>query len=697
MFNRNVQHSPYSEALSCAQRGDLTSAEKFVKQQLDITPKHRESLNLLARIHFNTKNHPKVIEGIHSIEEWNNLDAEECNLIATSYLETGNQLSAVHYFKDAISRKPDYPIAQYNLGIIYYNQKKYQDALALLLTFTKKNSYHELSELIIGDCYIRLQEFSLAEKVYKKVIDNNPLSEKANIGLLTSAIFCNDHATIEWLISFHQKEFSQKSDILFKLADLLLAHGYHTQSLDLYEQLSMQLPNNSSLLRNLAMSYEALDKNDEAIKNYSKSIAIDNNIESISSLGNLYTNLEKNQLAEQTLLNAIAQDPNYAGTYINLGRLYSFQKEHEKANRFYAKAMALEPNNAAIYYNYANSYRKSGDYIKAKEYLLKCLSIDKTFADAEYNLGLIELMLGEFSSAWGHYFKRLRVAGEEQLSTIIPGMDLSDRHVYFCRSQGIGDELFFLRFLKQLNQQNIEISYRSSDKIFPLLENMTEIDNLLNESSAIPNADFNFAIDDIPLVINMDSIEKIPPPIQFKLEDIYNGELANEILRQKNNPIIGITWESGTPTEQQNRKSTLRCLSKSIDIDCFIDLLNPIDITIAILQRNPKPEDLTYLREKSTNKIIDLSSHNNSLPDMLTILSLIDEYIAVSNTNIHLCAGINKTAKILVPHPPEWRWLTSGDESPWFPRFSVYRQQTDDNWKPALETLKKDLEAAYGG
>ena len=36
---------------------------------------------------------------------------------------------------------------------------------------------------------------------------------------------------------------------------------------------------------------------------------------------------------------------------------------------------------------------------------------------------------------------------------------------------------------------------------------------------------------------------------------------------------------------------------------------------------------------------------------MLALLSLIDEYVGVSNTNMHLRAGVGKTAKVLVPAP----------------------------------------------
>jgi hypothetical protein len=67
------------------------------------------------------------------------------------------------------------------------------------------------------------------------------------------------------------------------------------------------------------------------------------------------------------------------------------------------------------------------------------------------------------------------------------------------------------------------------------------------------------------------------------------------------------------------------------------------------------------------------------------------EYVAVSNTNIHLLAGLGKSARVLVPHPPEWRWLRTEGRSPWFPGFPVYRQPVSRDWTEPLRRLREDL------
>ena len=81
---------------------------------------------------------------------------------------------------------------------------------------------------------------------------------------------------------------------------------------------------------------------------------------------------------------------------------------------------------------------------------------------------------------------------------------------------------------------------------------------------------------------------------------------------------------------------------------------------------------------------------------MLALLSLMDEYVTVSNTNVHLRAETGRTSRILVPNPPEYRWMAEGEESPWFPGCKGYRQKVGGEWEEVLAMLAEDLVQAFG-
>jgi hypothetical protein len=118
--------------------------------------------------------------------------------------------------------------------------------------------------------------------------------------------------------------------------------------------------------------------------------------------------------------------------------------------------------------------------------------------------------------------------------------------------------------------------------------------------------------------------------------------------------------------------------------------------TFVSLQRLPGQDETQALADLLGTPVHDASAYNDDLPAMLALLSLLDDYIGVSNTNMHLLGGLDKTARVLIPAPPDWRWLASGDESPWLPGFRVYRQQPDGDWGEALQRLAADLRESFG-
>jgi hypothetical protein len=113
------------------------------------------------------------------------------------------------------------------------------------------------------------------------------------------------------------------------------------------------------------------------------------------------------------------------------------------------------------------------------------------------------------------------------------------------------------------------------------------------------------------------------------------------------------------------------------------------------MQRLPKPDDMASFVKALGRPPLDWSRLNDDLPEALAGLSLLDEYVGVSNTNMHLMAGIGRTARVLVPQPADWRWMAEGDESPWFPGFGIYRQSNDGSWSDALARLVQDLKQKY--
>jgi hypothetical protein len=132
-------------------------------------------------------------------------------------------------------------------------------------------------------------------------------------------------------------------------------------------------------------------------------------------------------------------------------------------------------------------------------------------------------------------------------------------------------------------------------------------------------------------------------------------------------------------------------LSKEIEIEALAGAVRAWRGTVLIVQRQPREGEAAAFGKALGRAAHDLSSSNDDLAEMAALLSLIDEYVAVSNTNVHLRAGLGKTARVLVPFPAEFRWMNAGEESPWFRGFRLYREPPGRDWRPVMNGLCGDI------
>jgi hypothetical protein len=154
-------------------------------------------------------------------------------------------------------------------------------------------------------------------------------------------------------------------------------------------------------------------------------------------------------------------------------------------------------------------------------------------------------------------------------------------------------------------------------------------------------------------------------------------------------PYLGITWRAGTPPRAQGGESW--SLYKEVPLPLLAGAVARFPGTILALQRTPAPRELDAVSRTLGQHVHDFTDLNDDLEDMLALLTLIEEYVGVSNTNMHLRAAAGRTARVLVPRPAEWRWLNAGRASPWFPGFALYRQSLQGDWRAAFAALERDL------
>ena len=149
-------------------------------------------------------------------------------------------------------------------------------------------------------------------------------------------------------------------------------------------------------------------------------------------------------------------------------------------------------------------------------------------------------------------------------------------------------------------------------------------------------------------------------------------------------PWIGVTWRAGTPNMRQ-------ALLKEAPASLFASALRDVEGSVIVIQRGAAEGETDRFATVLGRPVLDLSSANEDIEDLLALSGLLDRYVSVSNTMTHLRAARLKSSDVIVPRPAEYRWMNAGDSSPWFPGSRIYRQMTDGTWPPVFDALSVSL------
>lgn len=344
------------------------------------------------------------------------------------------------------------------------------------------------------------------------------------------------------------------------------------------------------------------------------------------------------------------------------GRAALKQGDYGQAAVLFQRAIDKAPNDPAYWNNLGRAYFRRRDYPRAEEAYNQAVSLKLDYAIARQGRAHLRLLQGDWLGGWSDYRWRYRHADGARPDRVADRINLKGQKVVLYRDLGLGDEIFFLRWLPELQAIAASVKYAPDPRLFALLKRSgipvltSEDDGAIFESVA-----------DLPFLLRSC---KTPRPVTLKPSQPITDDARKLLERIGPRPWVGYTHEAGTPGVETS-------LHKHV----------PRDMLVAAIKG---PWTLVNVIRTAPGEPVPPSAFIANDPDLsLSLMSLLDEYVTVSNTNVHLRAGLGLPSRVLVPEPPEFRWGL-GDRSLFFPDCPLYRQR-GTAWLPALNMLKEDL------
>jgi tetratricopeptide (TPR) repeat protein len=441
-------------------------------------------------------------------------------------------------------------------------------------------------------------------------------------------------------------------------------------------------PDAAPMRNNLALLLRDRGLAAEARAEFEAALALDPGyVEARSNLGDTLLREREFGRAVAELERAADDSRAPAETFYTLGLAYERTGRHADALAALSRAFERMPSEVRQMAGElerlleAPASPATGERIRA---LREALASQPLFAKCAYRAGQTALLAGRLAEGWaGYHWRPGRLAFERRPHAAgtfetprLPGQG-AGLLVAIEEEQGLGDTLFFLRWAGPLRTAGARLMFRGDARLQPILERTGHFDACVPPDAPWPRApDCVRTAGDLPLAAGEPGY---PPPLTCEPlpERIRKARSALEGLDRP----MAVTWRAGTRSDDP-----YGILFKEVEPGLLANALG--DRAAVSVQRRPAPGETEALGDALGRPVLDLSSWNEDLEDALALMAVVDDYAGVSNTNMHLRAVAGRTARVLVPFPPEWRWLAAG-ESAWFPGFRVVRQAWDGRW-PAM-------------
>jgi len=648
-------------AVQKIRQGQAAQARLICEQVLQLSPRHPDALHLLGVI----------------------------------ALQAGDPERALEPLRQAAAIEPGHADYLANLAHAYAGLARYEEALGTFERAVRLAPGDPALQMGLGNCYGMLGKPAEAEAVFRRMIERHP------------------HYPLGW----------------FNLANALKDLERHEEARDAYFHVTQLAPQFAEAHCNLGHMLHKLSRFEEAERSFRTAISLKGGfVPAYVSLAITLNSMRRHAEAEALAREALARDAGLDNAWPVLGRALAGQGRWREALHSYERAVQAFPSSTQALGDLGDVLARLGRTREAldafdRAYAMGNVSHFVRFAKASalFGAGLLAEGAAEYAGRSEHVMFERQFPGLP-LATQLPP-DMSGQTVSLIGEQGIGDELFFLRFAPRLKARGCRIHYYGNPKITPLLARCEALDRVDSHQASYPRADATVLAGDLPHLLAPLSASMLtpraaapavespaaalktrfpwlcrvycpPPPPPLSLQPLPDrlAAAAERLQRLGPPPYVGLTWRAGTGPEGQ--RGNLWFLFKDIALEALARGLRDTAATFVSLQRAPRAGETEQLAALLGRPVHDLSDANDDLESMLAVLARLDDYIGVSSTNMHLHAGLGKTARLLVPWPAEWRWLTAGETSPWFPGFRVYRQNPDGGWNDAIERLHDDLAAA---
>lgn len=374
-----------------------------------------------------------------------------------------------------------------------------------------------------------------------------------------------------------------------------------------------------------------------------------------------------------------------ANAQLLMSRGHALQQlgRYDDALASYAAAAAVEPADADGWALRGAAMQQLLRFDDALDCYRRMQSMVPANDAAHHEEAYCRLLIGDFSQGWKKYEYRWMDpdAARSRRHAHRPSWSGSEpvagKTILLHSEQGYGDTLQFCRYAGLVEARGAHVVLEVPPALKALLSSLDGNPQLVAIGEPLPAFDLQCPLLSLPLAFGTD-LATLPAPVPYLRADAARVRAWARRLDEGPRPgplNIGLAW-SGNPTHNND-------MNRSIVLAALAPLYAQRARFVSLHQQ-VRERDAAALADSG---MLDVGADLRDFADTAALIASLDLVISVDTSVVHLAGALGKPVWVLLPRVPDWRWLLTREDSPWYPTARLFRQDKPGDWPAVIERV----------
>ena len=446
-----------------------------------------------------------------------------------------------------------------------------------------------------------------------------------------------------------------EAQLYFQRGNAAFRRQTYEEAAALFTQAIAIAPNFGKAFFNRAQTYRRLGDIDAALADYRKGLSLETQDAAAHlAFGEFLVALRRPQEALEPLEYAVTLRPDWPHAHVRLALTLRMLRRPIDAIAAFDQALVLTPNDP------------------------------ETLAQK----ATCELMAGRYEAGWRSYEARIDFSTRFQRTGFTQPLwlgdsDIASKTILVHAEQGLGDTLQFCRYIPLLERAGARVLFAPQTPLKRLMRSLSPTACIVDADDLGLEFDLHCRLLSLPLAFET-TVRSIPAQTPYLAAEPartahWRARLGPEGFK------IGVCWQGSLQGQKLGRSFAPAALGGIGAID---------GVRLIGLQRGADPQQPVLAAAAGIEMAGDyFAGGEDDFLDVAAIIDNCDLIITADTATLHLAGALNRPVWAPLNPNADWRWLTDGADSPWYPSLRLFRTERYDGLEDAFAQMEQALRA----